>query len=337
VLRVGLLVLLACALACARASHDAALIRVDGVEQALERPSELLLRGDGFPQGMRGEAHIRGALYPVGREPRAVDLRAPCRALGTQKASVELEALAAQLPAEGPFEGLIEVRFGSHREAQLLGRIERALFRLGTAPAIEEQFSSSQRAERFQRSLGIHALDESEGELRVAEVSPESAAGRAGLMRHDRVLRVDGRPIQLARDLVAVDTTSEVLFEVRRAHEASSRLLRVATAHAEALPDLMLIALASLLGIGLGAVLVSALPSHMLWAPHRREYWLLLCCAVCSVGLGALIVRDVDPLLARMSEALSLCAAATGFIMYLRRRITPTLRTSKDPDLAPLL
>jgi hypothetical protein len=74
-----------------------------------------------------------------------------------------------------------------------------------------------------------------------------------------------------------------------------------------------------------------------MWAPARREFWLLSCCAACTVGVGALIVRDVDPLLARMCEALLLGAVCTGLMMYLRRRATPTLRTSKDPDLAPLL
>lgn len=337
VLRVAFLLGLSGTLACARSSHDAALIRVDGVEQALERPHELLLHGDGFPQGMRGEAHIRGALYAVGREPSAVDLRAPCRALGTQRARVELEALATQVPGEGPFEGLIEVRFGSHREAQLLGRIDHTLFRLGATPPIEEQFAASQRAERFQRALGIEALEEGEGALRIAELRNASSAAKAGLARHDRVLRLDGRPVQLARDLLAIDGAGEVLLEIRRAHAGSSQLVRVASARAESLPESLLIVLGSLLGMGLGAVLVSALPSHLLWAPQRREYWLLLCCAVCIVGLGATIVRDVDPLLARMSEALLLTAIATGVVMYLRRRITPTLRTSKDPELAPLL
>jgi hypothetical protein len=38
-----------------------------------------------------------------------------------------------------------------------------------------------------------------------------------------------------------------------------------------------------------------------------------------------------------MCEALVLGAVAAGFVMYLRRRISPTLRTSRDPGLAPLL
>jgi hypothetical protein len=335
--RLGFLALFLCSAACAPARQDALLIRIDGVEQALERPDELILRGEGFPPGMRGEARLRGALYAAGGAPRAVDLRATCRALGPRGARIELAAASARIAGEGPFEGAIEVRFGTQQDAQVLGRSERALFRLGRAPLIEEQFALSQRAEHFQRALGIESLEQGEGGLRVAEISGGSAAGQAGLTVHDLVLRMDGRPVQLARDLVALDDTREVLLEVRRPGEGKTRIVRIATSHADASPDLVLVLLALCLGVGLGIVLACALPSHVLWAPRRSEYWLLLCCAVCTVGLGALIVRDIDPLLSRMSEALVLGASCAGFAVYLRRRLSPTLRTSKDPDLAPLL
>jgi hypothetical protein len=335
--RLGFLALFLCSAACAPARQDALLIRIDAVEQALERPDELILRGEGFPPGMRGEARLRGALYATGKAPRAVDLRATCRALGPGAARVELAAASARLAGEGPFEGAIEVRFGTQQDAQVLGRSERALFRLGRAPLIEEQFALSQRAEHFQRTLGIGSLEQGEGGLRVAEIASGSSAGQAGLTVRDLVLRMDGRPVQLARDLVALSDTREVLLEVQRAREGATRIVRVASTRSDASPDLALVLLALCLGVGLGIVLVSALPSHMLWAPKRSEYWLLLCCAVCTVGLGALVVRDIDPLLSRMSEALALGASCAGLVVYLRRRVNPTLRTSKDPDLAPLL
>jgi hypothetical protein len=338
VVRVGLCFSLLCSvLACARASRDAALIRVDVVEQALERSDELLLRGDGFPPGMRGEARLRGALYPVGRPPVAIDLRTPCRALGAQKARVELDALHPQLAGEGPFEGSVEVRFGSHDDAQLVGRSERALFRLGATPPIEEQFAASQRAQRFQRAIGIEALEQSEAGLRVAEITRGSAAANAGLAQHDVVLRMDGRPIQLGRDLIRLADESVLALEVRAPRGQTVRLVRVASRTADERPLFALTALALLLGVGLGAVLASALPTHLLWAPRRREYWLLSCCALCAVWLGALIVRDLDPLLPRMGEALLFGAVGAASIVYLRRRLSPTLRTKRDSDLAPLL
>jgi hypothetical protein len=335
--RWGLLWLFVCSGACARQQHDALLIRIDAVEQSFERPFELLLRGDGFPQGMRGEAHLRGALYAAGTAPRAVDLLTTCRGLSAQKARVELDTLSALVAGEGPFEGQIELRFGTQESAQLLGRKEGALFRIGAVPAIEEQFTRSKRAERFQRALGIDAMEHGDDGLIVAELSPSSPALRAGLAAHDVVLRIDGRPVQLARDLVSLEETETVLLEVRRARESTTRLVRISTTLARSAPDLALVALALVLGLGATVVLLSALPSHLLWAPRRREYWLLLCCAVCIVGLAALIVRDVDPLLSRMCGACAVGAVLALPLVYLQRRISPTLHTGKDVDLAPLL
>ncbi len=338
VLRVVLsLSLLGCVVACARSPTDAALIRVDAVEQAFERSDELLLRGDGFPQGMRGEAELHGTLYAVGRAPVAIDLSAPCRALGAQKARVELDALTSQVVGEGPFEGSVELRFGSHGGGQLVGRSERALFRLGASPQIEEQFAASQRAQRFQRAIGIAALEQSEGGLRVTEIARGSAAAKAGLAQQDVVLRMDGRPIQLGRDLVRLANESELSLEVRGARDQSVRLLHVASRAPDERPVLALRVLALLLGAGLGVVLATILPTRLLWAPRRREYWLLSCCALSAVWLGALIVRDLDPLLPRMGEAFALGAVGASSIVYLRRRFSPTLRTKRDPDLAPLL
>jgi hypothetical protein len=338
VMRVGLSLSLLCSIvACVPGRRDAALIRVDRVEQALERSDELLLRGDGFPPGMRGEAQLRGTLYPVGRPPVAIELRAPCRALGAQKARVELDALPGQLAGEGPFEGSVEVRFGSHDDAQLVGRSEGALFRLGATPHIEEQFAASQRAQHFQRAIGIEALEQSEAGLRVSEIARGSAAAKAGLMQQDVVLRMDGRPIQLGRDLVRLADESELSLEVRGARDPGTRIVRVASRAGDERPLVALTALALLLGVGLGAVLATALPGHLLWAPRRREYWLLSCCALCCVWLGALIVRDLDPLLPRMCKALLFGAVSAGSIVYLRRRLNPTLRTERDPYLAPLL
>lgn len=335
--RLGLLALALCGAACAVSPRDAQLIRIDGVEQVLERSDELILRGEGFPPGMRGTARLRGALYPAGRAPLAVDLRATCRALGPRAARVELAAASAELSAEGPFEGKIEVRFGTQDDAQLFGEGSHALFRLGKVPEIEQQFAQSQRAEHFQRKLGIAGLEQGEGGLEVVELTPHSPADAAGLSLHDAVLRVDGRPLQLSRDLIALDDAREVLLEVRHAREGATRVIRIETANKDRSPELLLLALALCLGLGLGVVLASALPSHVLWAPRSREYWLLLCCAVCIVGVGALIVRDVDPLLSRMCGALLIGAAGATTCVYLRRRVSPTLRTGKDPDLAPLL
>lgn len=335
VVRVVLSLWLACSsFACARTNRGAALIRVDAVEQAFERADELMLRGEGFPAGMRGEALLRGSLYPVGRAALAIDVRAPCRALGTQKARVELDGLHAQLSGEGPFEGSVEVRFGTHG-GQLLGRRERALFRLGPTPPIEEQFAASQRAQRFQRALGIDGLEQGEAGLRVTEIKPGSAAAKAGLAQHDLIVGMNGRPIQLMRDLAGLGRESARSLEVLGAREA--RVLRVALGPADERPAIALSALALLLGAGMGAVLANALPAHVFGARRRREYWLLSCCLSCLVWLCALIVRDLDPMLPRMGEALLLGAVGAGSIVYLRRRFSPTLRTKRDPALAPLL
>lgn len=338
ILRVVLSVsLLGGVIACARSHTDAALIRVDAVEQASERASELMLRGDGFPPGMRGEAELRGTLYPVGGAPVAIELSAPCRALGPQKARVELDALAAQIPGEGPFEGSVALRFGAHGGSQLVGRTERALFRLGAAPRIEEQFAASQRAQLFQRMLGIAALEQSEAGLRVTELRQGSAAANAGLMPEDVVLRMDGRPILLGRDLVRPAEESDLSLEVRGARDRSARVLHLVSRAPEERPTRALRVLALLLGAGLGLVLATGLPARWLWAPRRREYWLTACCALSVGWLGALIVRDLDPLLPRMGEAFLFGAVGAGSIVYLRRRFSPTLRTKRDPNLAPLL
>lgn len=322
---------------CARDDASAHLIRIHAVEQRLEEPERLIVLGEGMPEGMRGEARLSGVLFTADHGQQALDVRAPCRALGKTEVAIELDAVPELSAREGPFSGRVELRFGQSAEQRVVGRLDGVLARLGRAPSLAQQFAELKKAQAFQRSLGVSALLLGDDGLSVAELEPEGPAARAGLNVGDVLTEVAGRPVQLPRDFVAESAASVVDIAVRRGPTRQALRLRVlreppAPPHLDAV-----LALGFCLGLGLGALLLSATPSARLWAPRRREYWLSLCLAA-SLGALAFVLLDLAPLVPRELGRATLAGAVAGALaMCCRRLLRPTSRTKRAPVLSPLL
>jgi hypothetical protein len=322
---------------CTPDDASAHLIHIQGIEQRLDEPERLIVRGEGMPEGMRGEARLSGVLFTSDLGPQPIDVRAPCRALGKTEVAVELTTVPELSAREGPFSGRVELRFGRSLEQRVVGRLDGVRARLGRAPSLAEQFAELKRAQAFQRSLGVHALLLGDDGLSVAELDPEGPAARAGLSVGDVVIEVAGRPAQLPRDFIGDSSAREVELAVRRGPTRDALRVRVQREPA-APPHLQAVAaLGFALGLGLGALLLAALPTQRLWAPRRREYWLSLC-LVGSLGALAFVLLDLAPLVPReLGRGLFGGLLAGALVMCCRRLLAPTSRTKRAPLLSPLL
>lgn len=325
--------------ACARddGAH-ANLIAVEAVEQRWERAGQLFVRGEGFPQGMRGEARLSGQVFPPGEKARAIDVTLPCRALAKNEAVIALNEGLPSAGASGPFEGDLELSFGTREEGRLMGRLDQVVARLGSPPTLEQQFQSRQRAQAFQRSVGIQALLLGEHGVSVAELAPEGAAAKAGLKQGDVVQRLDGRPIQLPLDLVPSTTTDTVRLEVRRGEQPGTALVVEIGLVPDAPPLLWtLLTLAFALGASIGALASRSLPAGPRFSLRRKESWLAGCSALSLLALSAILVELLAPILRDACRAFALGAVGAAVVVCFLRRVRPTSRTERDPALAPLL
>jgi hypothetical protein len=328
------------------------LIQIDTVEQRWGDSGQLLVRGEGMPQGMRGEARLVGTLFAPGREARAIDARLPCRALGKTEVLVELEAVlqpegvdargsAPEQPGgvvlEGPFSGRVELRFGTHDAGRVVGRLDNILVRLGRPPSLEQQFAERKRTQAFQRSLGVRALLLSDDGLSVAELEPEGPAARAGVFVGDIVTRLMDRPLQLPRDFVAVGDVSDVQLDLLRGPNRTPQRRHILIAKANPAGDPTLLGLGLTLGASLGLWLCMALPREKLWAPRRREYWLALCLIGSLTWLSHLLLAAAPAALSVLGRAALAGMLCGAFAMCCRRLLRPTSRTTRDPALAPLV
>jgi hypothetical protein len=322
---------------CARDDASAHLIHIQGIEQRLDEPDRLIVRGEGMPEGMRGEARLSGTLFTAEKGPQTIDVRAPCRALGKTEVAVELEAVPELNAREGPFSGRLELRFGRSAEQRVVGHLDGVRARLGRAPSLAEQFAELKRAQTFQRSLGVKALLSGDDGLSVAELDADGPAANAGLNVGDAVTEVAGRPVQLPRDFIGDNAARDVELAVRRGPAREMLRLRVQR-EPPAPPHLSaVVALGLALGLGLGALLLAAVPRPRLWAPRQREYWLSLCLAN-TLGALAFMLLDLAPLVPRaLGRSLLAGALAGALVMCCRRLLEPTSRTKRAPLLSPLL
>jgi hypothetical protein len=327
-----------CAGGCTRDDDaHAHLIQIDAVEQRGAQAGQLLVRGEGMPTGMRGEARLLGTLFAPGLEPRAIDARLPCRALGKTEAMVELSDVldARDASVEGPFSGRVELRFGDQARGRVVGRRDHVLVRLGRTPSLEQQFAQRKRAQAFQRSLGVRALLLGDDGLSVAELAPDGPAARAGLAAGDVVTQLMDRPIQLPRDFVSAGDESSMQIDILRGPKRTPHRLRIALAESAGQTTLLGLGLA--LGACLGLWLCAAAPRETLWAPRRREYWLALCLLASLVLLAHLLLAAAPPSACVLGRAAIAGTLAGAFAMCCRRLLRPTSRTARDPALAPLL
>lgn len=323
---------------CASDEALAHLIEIRGLTQTWENPNQLQLHGEGFPHGVRGEAILIGTLFAVGASPRPLTLRAPCRALSATHALVELGASEAAALDEGPFEGKLELRFGALASARLVGKAENVTLRVGSQPgALDRRFALRQRAQHFQRSLGITALELTEAGVVVSQLAAEGAARAAGLRVGDTVRRLDGAPVQLPGDLLGRGLRPGVELTVKRSGEPGLLSLKLQGAQAaQSLPWLASL-LCAAFGAAIGATLGCALRPTMLWAPRRREYWLGVVSWSSLALIAAVLLDGVDPMLRELLRPFAYAFVSASGGMCLLRRLRPTLRTGRDPALAPLL
>lgn len=323
---------------CADDAALAHLIQIRDVAQTWEQPAELSLHGEGFPHGARGEALLTGTLFAVGSPPQRVTLHLPCRALSSGRALVELSASEMAGLREGPFEGQLEVRFGVLSAARLVGRAQHVTFRVGHLPsALDQRFLLRQRAQAFQRSIGIGALEMGERGASISQLLTEGPALAAGLQVGDTIVRLDGAPVQLPVDVLAHGPRAGVELTVQRSGEASTRLINLQGSRSvRSLPWLVGM-LCAVLGVSLGATVGGLLRPGALWAPRRREYWLLLVSCGSLLLLAWLVLDSVDPVLRELIGPFAAGFVLAVLAVYLLRRARPTLRTTRDPALAPLL
>lgn len=333
-----LLALALALLGCREHASRADSIRIEAIRQIWERPDQLSLHGDGFPAGMHGEVVLAGTLYAPGAAPAEHTLHVPCRALSATLAVIDLQTAEVAALPEGPFVGTLEARFEGGRTGRAAGRVPHAVFRLSGAQApVAAQFALEQRAQDFQRALGIDALGRSELGVVVAELSPRGPARAAGLAVGDQIALLDGAPVQLPVDVLARGAAGHVELGVRSARDAELRRLRIERAAPGAGSDLALWALCGALGASLAALLARSFGSAPVWRPSRKERWLSGSSALSLAAVVMLVLEAAAPDLRGALRAAASGAVLAVIAVYLRRRAHRTLRTTRDPALTPFL
>jgi hypothetical protein len=313
-------------------------IRIDAVRQIWEQPSQLSLHGEGFPVGMRGEVLLAGTLYAPGSAPAEQTLRVPCRALSATLAVVDLQTPEVTALPEGPFAARLEARFGSEQLTPLVGRVAHAVFRLSAAQTpLAAQFALEQRAQSFQRELGIEALELNDQGVVVTELSARGAGRAAGLAVGDQIALLDGAPVQLPVDVLGRGARTQVELGVRSARGAELRRLRIDLGPAEVGSDFALWALCCALGASSTALLARALGVSLGRQPTRKERWLAGLSALSSAAVVMFLLEATAPSLRDALRAAGSGALLAGLGVCLRRRARRTLRTTRDPALAPFL
>lgn len=323
---------------CGEHTAVAHLIRISSVQQIWEQPSQLSLRGEGFPPGMRGEALLDGTLFAPGAAPQVHQLRVPCRALSSTQALVDLKVPAVAALPEGPFSGALEVRFGARPDARLVGRVERSVFRLaGGQTPLQVQFALSRRAQSFQHALGITALELSEHGPLVSELAAGGPSQHAGLSLGDAIVRLDGAPVQLPIDVLGRSGLALIELEVRRPPETNIRVLRIALQPPGRPLDWTLWVLCCALGASLTALAAKGLSLPPRAQPKRKEFLLVCSSALCLGAVCMFVLESTAPSIRDACQAFAWGALVSGLAVYLLRRARRTLRTARDPALTPFL
>jgi hypothetical protein len=325
-------------LACNSRDTPADSIRIDAVRQIWEQPGQLTLHGQGFPVGMHGEVLLAGTLYAPGSAPAEQTLRVPCRALSATLAVVDLQTPEVTALPEGPFAARLEARFGSAQLTPLVGRVARAVFRLSAAQTpLAAQFALEQRAQSFQRQLGIEALELNDQGVVVTELAARSVGRAAGLAVGDQIALLDGAPVQLPVDVLGRGARTQVELGVRSALGAELRHLRIELGAAAVGADLALWALCCALGASSTALLARAFGVSLGREPTRKERWLASLSALSLTAAVMFLLEATAPSLRDALRAAGSGALLAGLGVCLRRRARRTLHTTRDPALTPFL
>jgi hypothetical protein len=324
-------------LACAEQRALADLIRIDSIRQIWEQPNQLSLHGDGFPAGMHGEVLLSGTLYAPGSAPAQHALRVPCRALSPSLAIADLQTPEVAALPEGPFAGALEVRFTGAATLQT-GRMARTVFRLSAAQTpLAAQFALEQRAQSFQRALGIEMLERNDQGVVIAELKAGGRARVAGLAVGDQIAQLDGAPVQLPVDVLTRGTRAQVELGVRSGRGAELRRVRIELGDAGAGADFALWALCCALGASATALLARAFGVQLAALPSRKERWLAGLSAVSLATVIWFVLEGTAPDLRDALRAAGVGALLACLGMCLRRRARRTLHTTRDPGLTPFL
>jgi len=336
--RCALLVLTLALLGCSERAALANLIRIDAIRQIWEQPNQLSLHGEGFPAGMHGEVLLAGTLYAPGSAPAEHTLRVPCRALSATLAVVDLQTLEVAALPEGPFAGRLEAHFDSEQGTRLSGRLAPATFRLSAAQTpLAAQFALEQRAQAFQRALGIAALERDDQGVVIAELAANGPARSAGLAAGDQIALLDGAPVQLPVDVLGRGTRAQIELGVRSARGAELRRVRIELATPAAGASFALWALSCALGASATALLARSSGVRLPRPRARKERWLAGLSVLSMAAVVMFLLEATAPGLRDALRAAAVGALLAGLCVYLKRRSRRTLRTTRDPALTPFL
>jgi hypothetical protein len=261
---------------------DLELLNLRGVE--IDEDAALLyVLGSGFVSGARCELALRGTAYPSGGIAEAIALELPCRALSDERSLVELGHAALARRPRGIFEGKLTMRLlADDGQRAVVGSLEPVRLRLGVYGRdddVDAELSIARAASRFQRELGIRAVEATARGLSITALDESGKLATAGARVGDVVQRCAGAPVEEASDLLAAPGTNELSLVILR-RGASPETLRVPLHDAGGSP-FVLCFLAALLAL-IAALCLPAQPSVPAPFSARRELpWL---------GLAALLV-----------------------------------------------
>jgi len=184
-----------------------------------ENGRTLSVMGSGFPGGHAGEAELHGTLYQAGAAARPLRGTLRCQALSDELVRVSLEGDEAGALGHGLFEGRLEVRFPSNAgSSEVVGTLASVRLRLESArnADLSQDLLLTRRARTFQQALGALEVESSTHGLVLTRVAEGSPLDKAGLRAGDRIERMDGAPVERARDLVPYDDRAQHTFELAR-------------------------------------------------------------------------------------------------------------------------
>lgn len=184
-----------------------------------ENGRTLSVTGSGFPGGHAGEAELLGTLYQAGAAARPLRGTLRCHALSDELLRVSLQSDDAEALGHGLFEGRLEVRFPSNAgSSEVVGTLPNVRLRLESArnADLSQDLLLTRRARTFQQALGALEVESSTHGLVLTRVAEGSPLAKAGLRSGDRIERMDGAPIERARDLQPYDDRAQHTFELAR-------------------------------------------------------------------------------------------------------------------------
>jgi hypothetical protein len=183
------------------------------------------LTGSGFPEGRPATVTLRGELLRAGDAPKGgVTLVTGAQLVAPHALEFPLTPqLAAKIcgaPGErhSTFRGDVEVAFSPQTAAgtPVVGRLDGVVLDVMPETSAEEASRALQAdGARFASFLGLVTAPSEDG-LRIASVTPQSRAARAGLTDGDVVLGVDGVVVRSLSDFIPPPNAKSSLLVLRR-------------------------------------------------------------------------------------------------------------------------